>query len=259
MKRALAITLVLALGCGAVLVRRAAADPPKDAKATAAEPAAPSPEAPPASVSVPIVERASEAPPEPDDPELARVRAARVIGDERALVLALDHADPIVQLEAIDALEERACTRCLRDLVRIDVRRDARVGATVIAAIGALAKKANAPERRLAVDRLTSLLASERRREGPEADANVLGVIEALGALDDDAGRRALEKMLDDPGLDVVTQIVVIRSLGPHPSDGARQRLVAIRRERSAERVDDDFEQGLRRELDEAIAASLGG
>jgi len=193
-----------------------------------------------------------------DDEALARLRVARTAGDDRALSVALASDDPIVVLEAIDGMVEAGCTACIADLVRIDLHGDGRVGATAIGALGVLGAKASPRERTMAVEGLVRLLGLERKSAAPEADANVLGIIESLGAIGDPRGVRELEALLEDRSLDLVTQLLVIRSIGT-PSTSGRARLVAIREERSIEAAGDDFERELRRELDDAIRTTLGG
>lgn len=215
-------------------------------RATSTAPAAPTPasEAPAAPTT-----RGASLPP----------RAALTQEDLTGLEKALDDPDPATRLEAMDALVERRHVPALARFLALDPADDPMLGPTIIQGLGVLGHAADAKGQRAAVERLGSLLSSEKERNGADSIGNVVSILEALGPLGAPAGAPILERELDDPYHDTASQTAIVQSLAAIGSPSSREPLLRLRA-RAQERLaatDDDFARELETELLAAIDSAL--
>ncbi|MBX3186926.1 MAG: HEAT repeat domain-containing protein [Labilithrix sp.] len=167
-----------------------------------------------------------------DDPAVRAVRAAAA--DEspagtRSLLQSLDSSDPVVRLEAVDALVERRHTAAIPLLAKMSTS-DPFVAPTIIEGLGRLGEQASDDRlRRVALDRLIGLLAEEKQRGAPESMGNALTVVEALGALRHEGGAPVLEPELDGSFFDLAGQTTVVQALARIARPASRGPLEALR------------------------------
>ncbi len=194
------------------------------------------------------------------DPALKMVLAARDDrSDEgtRTLTDNLTSRDPIVVAEAARALVARQATEAITQLAAIRLDEAAGSGLSVIAALGKLGAVANEDEKSTAVDRLLSMLRTEKRRDARESPGNLLQIYEALGDTRDPGAAPALEAELLDATVPRAPKVVIVHALLEIGMPSSKDALRAAHGEQSAQRGSDAFEEEIRQELVAALEEAL--
>jgi hypothetical protein len=167
--------------------------------------------------------------------------------------LAWDVSDDVARIDAIDTLAARGDVGRLPELLAFDPASDPFAAPSVIAAIGNIGRLASPAARRNALERLLSLLASEKERNGQDSAGNVVALVEAIGALGDPSAAPALLRELEDEFHDTAGKTNIVEALARL---GARATpAIARLRHRLVEHpAVDPFERELEGELHAALA-----
>lgn len=181
-------------------------------------------------------------------------------GDEPALSsVANDDAAPDLRergLETITvALREDVPTAVSR-IAATDLTSDGYVAAKAIRALSRLSERASDADRARIGERLASWLATERRRDSPDALGNVSILAEELGKVRHPSSAKALVEALDAADLPLHVESRIVASLGELADPRGAAAIDRFEARVPAPTGDDAFEDAIRREAREIAATA---
>ncbi len=178
-------------------------------------------------------------------------------GTVDVLVAGLTSTDAVVVAESANGLVARGALSALPSLVELDIVARPWAAPSAIYAMGRIAAKAEAEDRANVVDHLLALLASEKRRQSPEALANLLHIYEALGQTGDARAIGPLEAELLDRSVATAPKVIVVHALVALGARQSKATLERVANELAPTTTGDDFEAAVRRDLLAAIREAL--
>jgi HEAT repeat protein len=180
--------------------------------------------------------------------------ATRPADVQRLTERARDASDEVSRIEAIDALAAQGHLPLLPDLLAFDVAGDPFVAPTVIQAIGTIGQAAPPAEKRKALERLVSLLASEKERNGQDSAGNVVALIEAIGTLGEPSGAPALLRELEDGFHDTAGKTNIVEALAKLGAHASAPAIAKLRHHLVENPATEPFDRELEEELLAAIS-----
>jgi hypothetical protein len=128
------------------------------------------------------------------------------------------------------------------------------LGPSIIVGIGELGRSStDASSKKAALDRLLSLLASEKDRNGTDSVGNVITIIESIGNLGLPDGAPALEHELADGYHDIAGKTTIVLALGKLGQPSSVPALSQLRGTVAILQNEESFSRELKQELVAAI------